>query len=160
MSVFAFVCYILSALLCFGYIIAVQIKYSPSCISETYYLLPNGNLFSGWIIGIGATLLPCWLEVSPESMEFMAFLSVVALAIVGIAPRYLEENRKVHIAGACVAIGLSILWEWLLGEWMVLLLLVGIALIIYWMKRKNGLFLMEAMAFLNIYLSILCLIDC
>ena len=55
-------CVITSIVLYFSYTIYTYIKYSPTCISETYYKIRNK--FTIWIILTSCLILPAWLEIS------------------------------------------------------------------------------------------------
>lgn len=141
----------LSFILYISYIIFVYIKYKPSCISETYYKV--GNWFTYWIIAVAFLLFPCWVEISPEDFQFLPFLSVISLGLVGINPLYLESQKRVHIISAAIAAILSLIWSLVVGQYIIPLILFIIAASI--LKIKNSLFWIENLSFLNIYLSIM-----
>lgn len=151
MSIFALSCLIASIILYFSYTIYTYIKYSPTCISETYYKI--GNKFTIWIILTSCLILPAWLEISV--VQFLPFLSVVFLSIVGLAPQYLSNDRVLHISSALATATISLIWNFIQGIYVIPIALVFVALILTILKVKNLTFWIENCAFLNIYLSIL-----
>lgn len=143
---FSLTCLILSCIICFSYIFYIRIKYKPDCISQSYYIL--GNVFTVWLITTAFLIFPAWVEISPIYFQFLPFLSVISLSIVGLCPRYFDKDRIPHIAGACVTGVLSIIWNIVSGTLYVPLILLLIPL-------KDKLFWVECLAFLNIYSSII-----
>lgn len=152
---FVLICLTLSFLLYFGYIAYVRIKYKPDCISESYYLLKNGNIFTIWMVLVAFSIFPAWVEISEESYEFLPFLSMVALMLVGICPKYLERDRIPHIAGASMTCILSLIWNIASGTLIVPSILLIIVILIFTFNVKDKLFWIECLAFINIYMSIL-----
>lgn len=69
-----------------------NIKFVPISISDTYYQLENIGkpkwLFQLCMFLIGAFLLPCWLNISPENIQFLSFLSCGGLFFVSVAPAF------------------------------------------------------------------------
>lgn len=137
------------------YIIYIYIKYQPDCISQSYYLLKNGNIFTLWIILVAFSLFPYWVDISSENYQFLPFLSTCSLIIVGLCPKYLESDRKVHIIAASITCTLSIIWNIASGIYIIPLIFSIILIILYNLKVKNLFFWTENIAFLNIYFSIL-----
>ena len=78
------------------------IKYSPTCYKI-------GNKFTIWIILTSCLILPAWLEISV--VQFLPFLSVVFLSIVGLAPQYLSSDRVLHISSALATATISLIWN-------------------------------------------------
>ena len=154
MSSFALICLISSILVYTIYIGYIQIKYKPDCISRSYYLLRNGNLFTIWILLVSFLIFPAWVEISPALFQFLPFLSVVALGIVGICPRYLESDKVIHVVSASITCCLSLIWNIVSGTYIVPIVL-GIILVMLWCTPvKNKFFWTECLSFINIYLSI------
>lgn len=151
---FTHVCLIISRILFFIYIVIVYAKYRPSCISESYYKLKHKNIFSIWLITISFLILPQWLEITPDNFQFVSFLSVISLIVVALSPRYLENDRKLHIIAACATAILSLLWTFVTGFYQPLIIFIIILIMLYLLKAKNLLFWIEISAFLNIYISI------
>lgn len=155
MSVFALSCLILSIIIYTGYTSYIRIKYKPDCISQSYYLLQNGNIFTMCIIAISFLTFPAWVEISPICFQFLPFLSVVALMLVGLCPKYLGQDRIPHIAGASVTCILSIVWNIISGTLLIPALLLIVLILLFAFNIRDKLFWTECLAFLNIYSSII-----
>ena len=155
MSAFALSCLILSIIIYTGYISYIRIKYKPDCISQSYYLLQNGNIFTICIITIAFLTFPAWVEISPIYFQFLPFLSVITLSLVGLCPKYLEQDRIPHIAGAGVTCILSIIWNVVSGTLLIPALLLIVLILLFVFNIKDKLFWAECLAFLNIYSSII-----
>ena len=149
MSTFALSCLILSLAIYIGYTVYIRIKCKPDCISQSYYLLNNGNIFTAFLI------FPAWVEISPICFQFLPFLSVIALVLVGLCPRYLGQDRIPHIAGASITCILSIVWNIVSGTLLIPVLLLIVLILIFAFNIKDKLFWTECLAFLNIYSSII-----
>lgn len=137
------------------YIVYIYVKYQPDCISQSYYLLKNKNIFTLWIILVAFSLFPYWVEISPIYFQFLPFLSVCSLAIVGLCPNYLDSDRTIHITAASITCILSLIWNLVTGTYLLPILFCMILIILYVSKVKNCFFWAENLAFLNIYLSVL-----
>lgn len=137
------------------YVVYIYVKYQPDCISQSYYLLKNKNIFTLWIILVAFSLFPYWVEISPIYFQFLPFLSVCSLAIVGLCPNYLDSDRTIHITAASITCILSLIWNLVTGTYLLPILFCMILIILYVSKVKNCFFWAENLAFLNIYLSIL-----
>lgn len=155
MSTFALSCLILSVIIYTGYTSYIRIKYKPDCISQSYYLLQNGNIFTMCIIAIAFLTFPAWVEISPICFQFLPFLSVVALMLVGLCPKYLGQDRIPHIAGASVTCILSIVWNIVSGTLLIPTLLLIVLILLFAFNVRDKLFWTECLAFLNIYSSII-----
>lgn len=155
MSAFALSCLILSIIIYTGYISYIRIKYKPDCISQSYYLLKNGNIFTICILSIAFLIFPAWVEISPICFQFLPFLSVVALMLVGLCPKYLGQDRIPHIAGASVTCILSIVWNIVSGTLLIPAILLIVLILLFVFNVRDKLFWTECLAFLNIYSSII-----
>lgn len=155
MTTFAIVCLCISFFLFSGYVIELYIKYKPSCISETYYWMKHKWAFTAWIIAVSFLIFPAWVEISPVMLQFLPFLSVVALGSVGVNPRYLGSERTAHLVSAALAIAISLIWNIVTGIYIVPIILGIIISVLAIFRTKNLLFWGECAAFLNIYLSII-----
>lgn len=155
MSTFAIVCLVLSIMFYTTYVTYAYIKYKPSCISETYYCIKRKGLFTAWMLLVSFLIFPSWVEISPISFQFLPFLSVVSLASVGLAPKYLEEDRKVHIVSATLTSIISLIWNIVSGTYVIPIILGILVIILAVLKANNLLFWIENTAFLNIFLSII-----
>ena len=155
MSTFAFMCYICSFVLCFGYIFTViQIKGLISSISSSYYL-GFGGWFQFWAIGTSFLMLPAWLEVSGESYQWVAFLSVVALCAVGTMPRFREDDAVGHAVSAILSGVLAFVWCGMAGVWHIPICLLAIALFMSIWLYNSKTFLLEVAGFVSIYMGMI-----
>lgn len=152
---FSLICLLISIILYIGYITYIYIKYKPDCISQSYYLLDNGNIFTIWIILISLFIFPIWVEISSIYFQFLPFLSIIALSLVGICPKYIKQDRIPHIAGAIMTCALSVIWNMVSNTLIIPMILLPIIALLYVSNAKNKLFWIECLAFLNIYLSII-----
>ena len=155
MSTFAIVCLVLSIIFYTLYVSYTYIKYKPSCISETYYCLGKKELFTVWMLLVSFLIFPSWVEISPINFQFLPFLSVVSLACVGLAPKYLEQDRKVHMVSAALTSSISLIWNIVSGTYIIPIILGTLVIILAVLKANNLLFWIENTAFLNIFLSII-----
>lgn len=160
-SIFSFVCYILSFVAYIGYVTFCKIRYKTNmdCISSTYYLNERKWIFTAFIIFISFFLLPTWLEISEDNYTFLPFLSTVCLSVVGLFPKYLGDDRKIHIGSVMISAILSIIWNVVGGIYLPLMMGVIFLLLFKLIFRNKDMTLItEIIAFLNIYLSVLLLI--
>lgn len=167
--------FIISFLICFGYSAFVYATFNVSSISESFYMFEKkksglGVLFWGWSTVTALTLLPLWLEVTPEGFQFLAFLSSVSLIAVGCVPKYRDEHSKLHPLFTGLSLILAIIWSSLIGMIIVPILclfLTALVIFLFNIKRfkKHGIketlnqasfmFWMELAAFNSMYSCIL-----
>ena len=153
---FELVCLILSMLVYVMYISIVCFKYGvPDCISRTYYMLDNKRIFTAYMIAIALLLFPAWVSISGIMYQFITFLAVVSLCLVGLFPEYLSSQRTFHIVFTCIALLLSIIWSILSGMYIILISAVIIYIPLYFIFKQYRLFIAENLAFINIYISTL-----
>jgi hypothetical protein len=162
---------LISLLIFCTYIGAILAVYGiPASVSETFYLLPKGKrwLFTVFCWSVSIIVAP-WLDVSPETWQFLAFLSVGGLCFVGTAAQFLDDFvAKIHYTGAGVCVVASQLWIFIVaGLWwlsLACLLAAGSACFILWRRaiRKVGrpqfaniVFWAEMWAFVSLFASIL-----
>lgn len=117
----------------------------PYSISATFYALQHKYWFrfTMWLTPI--LLMPAILEISRPGTEFLAFLALIGMIMVGSAPDYARDpfQRKLHMSGAVMCIGFSQLWValncWviLIPIWLAYLAYTGIAI----GRQKEGVFL-------------------
>ena len=107
------------------------------------------------MVVIAFLTFPAWVEISPIYFQFLPFLSVIALVLVGIYPRYLGQDRVAHIVGASIAGILSVVWNVVSGTLLILALLLIVLILIFAFNIRDKLFWIECLAFLNIYSSII-----
>lgn len=121
----------------------------PYSISATFYALAHKwwFRFTMWVTPI--LLMPAILEVSRPGIEFLAFLALIGMIMVGCAPDYARDpfQHKVHVSGAIMCIGFSQAWVALNCWWV--LLPVWLAYLIYTIvsigRQKEGVFLYRYM---------------
>lgn len=90
----------------------------PTSLSETYYLLGGepfnrlkASIFTFMMWAIAFTLLPTMLDITPESLQFLAFLALTGICFVGAAPQFKEKSEgKVHTISAIIAACFGLLW--------------------------------------------------
>ena len=152
---FSLICLILSIVLYSVFMGLVYANYHPYCISNSYYVIKNQNLFTYWIILVTFLIFPSWVEISREEFQFLPFLSIVALWIVGLFPHYLESERVIHISAAAITCILSLVWNIVMGIYIIPIILVICVVALAIFIKKNLLYWIEFLAFMNIYMSIL-----
>lgn len=108
----------------------------PYSISATFYALAHKYWFRFTMWTTPILLMPGILEVSRPGTEFLAFLALIGMIMVGSAPDYARDpfQHKVHVSGAIMCIGFSQLWValncwWvLLPVWLAYLTYTGISI--------------------------------
>jgi len=126
------------------------------CISSTFYLNKRKWVFGAIIISISFLILPSWLEISGDNYTFLAFLSTTLLSVVGICPRYLEDERRIHLASVALSCVLSLIWNIVSGTYV--LPIIGLILLLLYkaiFNVKDMALSSEIMGFINIYMSII-----
>lgn len=142
---------VISMLIIASYTASVCIKFKgvANSISATMYALEHKWLFRFTMWVTPMLLMPAILEVSYPNTEFLAFLALVGMILVGCAPDYVNDpfQRKLHITGAIMCIGFSQLWVvfscwWvLLPVWGIYLVYTGISVV----RQKEGVFIYKFM---------------
>lgn len=121
----------------------------PNSISATFYALQHKYWFRFTMWATPMLLMPAILEVSRPNTEFLAFLALIGMILVGCAPDYARDpfQKKLHVSGATMCIGFSQLWValncwWvLLPVWLAYLVYTGIAI----GRQKEGVFIFRFM---------------
>lgn len=135
------------------------IKGIPFSISDTYYQLEKHNhpkwLFQLYMIVPAFLLLPAWLDLPEEHLQFLAFLSCGGLIFVGAAPCFkLELEGKIHYS-ATIICGISgLAWVCLTGFWLIPLILFALG-IYFTYRYQKPLFWTECALFISVYLSVI-----
>lgn len=123
-----------------GYIVWYVMKEGiPENISSTYYQV--GSLFTVVLAVCAFLLLP--------GMGLWGFPIIGCVLLVACAPRFKEFELKVHMISAIVAMILSQVYMVVEGRWW----LMGLLLLPWWLSRKNWLFWIELIFFLEIYVN-------
>lgn len=137
---------VISMLVIASYTASVCIKAHgvPNSISATFYALAHKYWFRFTMWVTPMLLMPAILEVSRPNTEFLAFLALVGMIMVGCAPDYVRDpfQRKLHVSGAIMCILFSQLWvafNWwpALFVWLAYLAYTGIAI----GRQKEGVFI-------------------
>ncbi len=132
----------------------IGIKNLPSLSHSYYELGKQGWIFQLTLVSMVFLLMPQLLELTPESFQFIAFLTAAPLMFVGVAANFMDGGmaKKVHYTAAYLSAGLSLLLVILLAifvNWVVILT-VPIALVVFYLFfKKYGqiTFFMEMAAF-------------
>lgn len=94
-----------------GYVWAVAEKYGiPASVSETYYALERPKAFTACMAGAALLTLPAALEASGENSEFLIFLSVIGMVMVGLFPHFKTYEKGLHYTGAGLLFACSQAW--------------------------------------------------
>ena len=142
-------------------------KEIPYSISATYYSLKNRFWFGTCMISASLLLLPSAFNASTEDSQFLVFLSVVGMAVLGVSPNFKTEQKTTHVIGACMSLIFSQIWVGCNAWYWLLLWAVFIVYVIVSMKKNwNGnfivsfinrkpMFWVEIVSLLTVYLTCL-----
>ena len=115
---------IISMLVIAAYTAAVCVKTKgvPYSISATFYAIEHKGWFRFTMWACPMVLMPAILEVSKPGTEFLAYLALAGMIVVGCFPDYKADKfqHRGHIAGATMAILFSQAWA-ALNLWVILL---------------------------------------
>ena len=132
----------------------IEIKKLPSLSHSYYELRELGWMFQLTLISVVFLLMPKLLELTPESFQFVAFLTAAPLMFVGVAANFMDGGmaKRVHYTAAYLSAGLSLLLVILLAilvNWVVIRTVPIAAMVFYLLYRKYGqkTFFMEMAAF-------------
>lgn len=116
----------------------------PESFSATYYLLKEKGWLFQMVMGLsGIFLLPVWISVSDESVQYWAFLSCSGLLFTAAAPAFhLKLEGAVHYSAAVVCCVSALLWQVLSGMWDITLLFSFVSLMLY-LQWKQWCFWLE-----------------
>ena len=102
----------LGCILAYTFSVCIKFKGIPNSISASFYSLEHKwwFRFTMWLTPI--LLLPAILEISKPNTEFLAFLALVGMIIVGCFPDYTSNkfNYRGHVAGAVMSMVFSQIW--------------------------------------------------
>lgn len=151
---------ILAAMAIFTLYIGIIIdKYGlPSSVSETFYLLPVGSkwLFTAMCWAVCAVIVP-WMDRSPEDLQFLGFLSIIGLLVVGTAAPFKKDFvHSVHYWAAGICAGASQLWIFLATNlwWVSLACFIIAGGFWFWDKFRRTTFWAEMWAFVSLFVSL------
>lgn len=99
-----------------AYIIyVVRIIGVPTSLSDTYYQLKNIHkpawLFQAAMIVPAVLLMPVWIEISDDNIQFLAFLTCGSLMFVGASPLFKSEfEGTIHYVATTISLISSLSW--------------------------------------------------
>ena len=132
----------------------IGIKRLPSLSHSYYELGKQGWMFQLTLISVVFLLMPQLLELTPESFQFVAFLTAAPIMFVGVAANFMDGGmaKKVHYTAAYLSAGLSLLLVILLAifvNWVVILTvpIAGVVFYLFFKKYGQLTFFMEMAAF-------------
>lgn len=123
----------------------------PDSISATAYAVDHPIIFTLGLLSQCILMLPALIERSSTNTQFLAFLAIIGLGMVGMSPNYKEENKLQHYLGAGIAaVGSQLLIALnkpiLLSTWGLFLPIAALT------KFKNSTFWAELVCLINMYL--------
>lgn len=132
-----------SLMLISAYIVSVCVKLGdiPNSVSSTFYHLKHRFIFALVMIGTGILLMPAILEITPENIQAIAFISCAGIIIVGVSPDFRSDtDGKIHQTGAFICITGSQLWVALMYPFTLVIWLAYIPYILtmYFTYREKG----------------------
>ena len=100
---------------------------TPYSISETYYRIYHKKWFTFVMLFTAITLLPAALDNSSENSQFLIFLSVAGMGVVGLSPNFIhgeKSEQMAHYVGSGMLLIFSQSWvgcnlPWALTWWIV-----------------------------------------
>lgn len=148
--------------------VCIKSKGIPYSISATFYAIKHRYWFCFTMILTAWLLMPAILEISKPNTEFLAFLALIGMILVGCAPDYVRDpfQKKLHVSGAIMCIGFSQAWVgfnywWvLIPIWFAYLIYTCIAIakqkegeFLYKFYRTKPMFWVEIAALISTYLA-------
>lgn len=142
----------------------------PYSVSATAYSLKNISWFMLTMALTGFLLAPVILDITPNNIQFVAFLAIVGLLAVGAAPRFKNKSDKtervLHQVGAVMVLVFSQTWVGLMDKRLLLIWIAYIGYTAYMMvKKRTGnikkdfmntkpMFWIEVVALVTTYLTV------
>lgn len=135
----------------------------PKSLSQSFYLLEDikhglGYIFTIVLWGMAFTLLPVWLSTPiGEDWEFLKFLCCASLCFVGAAPRFLDQDSKVHTIAAITSAITGLLWILICTNFWPIIIVYAVlfTFLMFMTKSKNCYtFWAEMVMFFGIYYSL------
>lgn len=136
---------------------------TPSISASHYKWREKGRiyeiLFTLFCWGITFTVLPIWLDVSPENVQFLAFLSAAGLGFVGASPLFMDDKLEntVHSTAAILCITASFVWAFIAGNPLFALAMFAGIVFVYF-KIQNKVYWAEIIAFIHLFTQIFILL--
>lgn len=147
-----------------GYLFYILREYGvPHSLSETYYFLQKkkGAIFQALMVGIGILMIGPFIEATPESVQFLAFLPCASLLFIGIAPRFADSYEgKIHYIATGIASLTTLCWFIFADPdiWCVLVAALLIAAIAIIAEPKKWMFWIECAFFISVFVGVIGLI--
>ena len=117
---------LMSFILIAGYVFAMIKRWRKFLTLSVTPTMPLTHKF--WfglcMIGSGALLLPAAFEASTENSQFLVFLSVVGMIVLGVSPNFKGSQKTAHCIGAAMSLIFSQIWVGC-NSWYWLLLWAG-----------------------------------
>lgn len=162
---------IISMLVIAAYTAAVCVKTKgvPYSISATFYAIEHKGWFRFTMWVCPMVLMPAILEVSKPGTEFLAYLALAGMIVVGCFPDYKADKFQYrgHISGATMAILFSQIWValnfWpMLSVWLTYVGYTALSITkekegTFWYKfyQSKPMFWIEIAALLSTYFTVL-----
>lgn len=136
----------LGCILAYTLSVCIKFKGIPNSISASFYSLEHKYWFRFTMWVAPFLLLPTILEVSKTNTEFLAFLAIVGMIIVGCFPDYANDKfaRRGHQAGAIMTMVFSQIWvafncSWFLLFWLAYITytIIGICKADYYLLKER-----------------------
>lgn len=123
-----------------------------TCLSDAYYTMKT-CFFPVMAIMAVCTFMPA-LSITPESFEFLAFLTCGLIAFVGVVGDYKgdEDKRKIHVISAYTSAVCSVAWVSVVCPW-ALLWLAALPLAIF--DKMMRILWLELMCFGMVFTTLL-----
>lgn len=118
-------------------------------------------LFIFFCWGVAFTLLPAWLELTPDALKVVPFMASAGLVFVGGTPLYKKIGDdsslegRLHLFSAFVCGALSIIWTFALGSLILSFLALFIIVIFVMLKLERNVYYVEVVLFIHLYTQLL-----
>jgi hypothetical protein len=129
-------------------------------ISDSYYALKKHNIsipFTLFCWGTAFPLMIYWIELLSNDWNFLPFIACGGLLFVGASPAFkdLELERKVHSISAIICAIAAYTWTFLYGSIFLGINFILLSIILYFILKRNKIYWLELIAFINIYTQLL-----
>ena len=151
--------YYISFMIFATYITAIILIFGiRKSISDSSYALKPYKaevFFTLFCWGVSVPMLIYWIDFSATDWNFLPFLACGMLGFVGASPMYQNNDleSKVHNVGSYTCAVGAYLWTFMYGNVPAGLVAISLS-IIPLLMRKNKVYWIEMIAFLNLYIQI------
>lgn len=138
----------------------------PYSLSSTYYRLEQKEWFVGCMSVTGFTYMLSALGKTPDSCQFLVFLTFAGMMLLALSPNFRDKNEAVlHYSGTAVVLLCTQAWVACTMPWLLLLWLLPAAYILYHVARYGAdafidskpVFWLEVTAYMTVYINLLLL---